>query len=369
MTIYRYNNRLYAHINQGRSFQTLSFTIMTNKSGLNPVVTNAAMHESDYTDRVVITPTKITSVESANKLTNKRTISLGGGLISYHATPFDGTANIELYADKLQEAYLSWGGKHIAGGLSPIDVACSSNHSANRFAFANPTGIIIEYSNDAGETWLPYNTTDQQKIKLVSGIGYDYCIGGHSTGATVNDKLRITLTGDMGLYTWLKKLLINISIRGTEGSNVIVEKASVNEPTNFIHLGTYDISGDSGWNSIPINVVIGLSQYSNSIRLTFGVTSVNSNGNALVIHDIMGIGDTYWSTPSNMARTGHLYAYDGSQNAEFPAEVKATGFYVNGNKAFIEGSSSIKIGNTTFTEEQLIKILNFIDSIELGGNE
>jgi hypothetical protein len=49
--------------------------------------------------------------------------------------------------------------------------------------------------------------------------------------------------------------------------------------------------------------------------------------------------------------------------------VKATGFYVDGNKAFIEGSSSIKIGNTTFTEEQLIKILNFIDSIELGGNE
>ena len=31
-------------------------------------------------------------------------------------------------------------------------------------------------------------------------------------------------------------------------------------------------------------------------------------------------------------------------------------------------ASEIKIGNTTFTEDQLIKILRFIDTINMGGN-
>ena len=43
----------------------------------------------------------------------------------------------------------------------------------------------------------------------------------------------------------------------------------------------------------------------------------------------MGFGGVGWVTPSNMAKTGHLYAYDNAQNATFPAQVTATQF--NGN--------------------------------------
>lgn len=63
MTVYRYNNRLYAYIKQTASYQTLSFTIITNKSGLTPTIENAAAHTSGYTDLVAITPSNI-SIDS-----------------------------------------------------------------------------------------------------------------------------------------------------------------------------------------------------------------------------------------------------------------------------------------------------------------
>ena len=40
----------------------------------------------------------------------------------------------------------------------------------------------------------------------------------------------------------------------------------------------------------------------------------------------MFLGETAWVSPSNMAKTGHLYSYDAHQNAVFPAKVIATGF-------------------------------------------
>jgi Neuraminidase (sialidase) len=81
----------------------------------------------------------------------------------------------------------------LSGKLSPIDSAASALHSANRLAFAKPAGIIIEYSNDAGATWVEYPTNDTNKMKLVSGIGQNYNIGMKSGNVTLNDQLRITL--------------------------------------------------------------------------------------------------------------------------------------------------------------------------------
>lgn len=59
MTVYRYNSKLYAHIKQTASYQTLSFELITNKSGLAPTVTNSAAHTSGYTDLITITPDNV----------------------------------------------------------------------------------------------------------------------------------------------------------------------------------------------------------------------------------------------------------------------------------------------------------------------
>lgn len=266
------------------------------------------------------------------------------------------------------EAYLKWGGKSISGNISPIDAACSNVHSANRFQFSKPAGITVEYSTD-GKTWIDYEATDTKKINLVSDIGTTFLIGKRSTGTTVNDKLRVTLDATaMGMYVRLRKLLINVSTNHATGCNVIVEKSMKGSATTFTIVDTYPISGWSGWNSIPLSSPFGGTdtQTSNiaALRLTFGITAINTSktSNALTIMNILGLGDVFWSYPSNMAKTGHLYSYDDAQNATFPAKVTATTFSgsLSGNatsatKATQDGSGNV-ITSTYATKSNLANI-------------
>lgn len=233
-----------------------------------------------------------------------------------------------------EDADITWADKSLSGRLSPLDSALSNVHSANRFAFADPAGITVEYSRNNGDTWQAYDTNDAQKIHLVSGLGTGYSIGAASTGITNQYKLRITLNASkMKVYTALKKLLINISTNGATGCKCQVEKAQRGSETNFDTVGTYNIDGWSGWNSIPIKGAFGGSESQTSnlgaIRLTFYITSVTSSPSDLTVLDIYAVGDTYWTTPSVMARTGHMYEYDSEKNVTFPANLTAKTFIGN----------------------------------------
>lgn len=65
------------------------------------------------------------------------------------------------------------------------------------------------------------------------------------------------------------------------------------------------------------------SQYGR-IRFTFKANGGNTNYNGFQVSKIMGFGGVGWTTPSTMAKTGHLYSYDAGQNATFPAQVTAS---------------------------------------------
>jgi hypothetical protein len=230
-----------------------------------------------------------------------------------------------------KEAYLEWGGKDLSGTLSPVDVAMSSFHSANRAQFCKPAGVTVEYSTDGGSTWIDYGFTDNQKIALMCDSGATLFIGKKSAEITTNDKLRVTLNAtSMGFYTRLRKMLINISTNGAGGSNVTVEYSTKTSETTWTTLKTnVGISGWSAWNSLyfPAPAFGGNANQSSNwanIRLTFGITAVSSNtlySSALSVMNILVFGDTCWSYPSKMAQTGHLYSYDINQNAYFPAAV------------------------------------------------
>ena len=121
--------------------------------------------------------------------------------------------------DKIYEANLEWGGRDIAGGYSPIDGAMISNLGANRFAFGKVEGITVEYSEDAGETWVEYPLTDTAKVRLFSvGGNYLYAGGEKSRTPSVNDMIRVTIDSDaFGTYTALNKFAIEISTGGNRG--------------------------------------------------------------------------------------------------------------------------------------------------------
>ncbi len=291
------------------------------------------------------------AANSAVKLASARTIKVGGYV--YGTTvPFDGTKNIEIPITYIPEARLSWGGTNRAGSVSVIDAAASQLHSANRFAFSNPAGITVEYSRD-GSTWTPYSVSDSVKVGLVSGKSNYLYIGGTSSGTTIKYKLRITLDAQrMGVYTALKKVLINVNTNGAGGAKCLIERSNVGSKTNFLTFGTFEVTGWSGWNSIPIDLNFGggSDQTSNTgcLRFTFSISSLSSSySSAFAVSDIIALGDTYWNYPSEMSKSGHLYSYDSSQNAVFPANITAKSFIGSLQGTATNATTASKLGTTT----------------------
>lgn len=274
---------------------------------------------------------------SANKLASARTIALGAGVTGI-ATTFDGTSNITIPVTDIKESYLSWGGKNIVEGISPVGAALSAEHSANRLAFLNPNAITIEYSNDAGSTWTNSGIADDIKVGLVT-TSANISVGS-DTPVTTNHRTRITLAATDGVnayvYTRPRKMLINVST--PHNITVTIEARTGTSDASWTTFGTYDLRGWSAWNDIPLNP-FNFGHKGNTsnywyIRLTFEVASFHSSSTYLTqLPSILGLrmfGDTCWGKTSNMGETGHLYSYDANQNATFPASVSATSFTENG---------------------------------------
>ena len=270
---------------------------------------------------------------TATKLQTARTIALGTGATGT-ATSFDGTGNITIPVTDVKESYLSWGGKNLVGSVTPIGAALSSEHSANRLAYLNPAAITVEYSNDAGSTWTDSGLGNSAKINFVT-TSNGISVGSNST-VTTSHRTRVTLTAQNGttgyVYTRPRKMLINVSTAG-HGLTVTIEAKTGVSGASWTTLGTYELNGWSGWNDIPMSISTfggGINQTGNYwyMRLTFATTSVSSSYTTTK-SSIIGLrlfGDTCWTRTSNMGETGHLYSYDSSQNATFPANVTATTF-------------------------------------------
>lgn len=244
------------------------------------------------------------------------------GQIVVNTPAADNQAANKYYVDnKATAGNITWNKvvSSTSGSVTPVGMAMSDFHSANRLAFGKAEGITIESSTDGGTTWVDSAIPDSEKIKLVSGLdGYHPTVGlvyptNYSNAgrtATANDKLRITLDGyTMGVYTSARKLLINVATIGATGCKVLVEGATNADLTTFTELANQSISGWSGWNDITFSSgAKAISFGGNSsvnyriIRLTFSITSVNSSSSTytgfLQIFNLALFGDTYWSSPS-----------------------------------------------------------------------
>ena len=237
--------------------------------------------------------------------------------------------------DKIYEANLGWGGRHIANGFSPVDAGMIPELGANRFAFGNAAGITIEYSTDAGNTWLDYGSSDIAKTALFT-TGSNHSIGKSKKGTVTTDcLLRVTIDTDaFRIYTVLNKFAIFMSTGFCTGCYCVVEASLENTPTEFVKfVNNASIDGNAGWNIINIANLI---TYGNApayqyglIRFTFGCTGVGDASVPMTITKIMGFGGVGWNTPSNMAKTGLLYKYNTLQEVTFPATVTAPTFIGN----------------------------------------
>ena len=289
-----------------------------------------------------------TSVPSGAKFTDT-TYTASTGL-SLSGTAFSvNNSGISPY-----EANLQWGGKNFASSFGCLDAAMVDELGANRFMFLKAAGITIEYTRNAGSSWTDYGATDAQKIALFSQ-GSSFIIGkADSTNkATANGnkyQLRITIdTGAAGIYTVLNKFVLYISTNGSASSTVTIQKALQSTPTTYTDVVT-DI-GISGWSGYNVINVSAFTTYGNTaatqygrVRFIFKANGGNTDYIGLNITKIMAFGGMGWTTPSTMAKTGHLYAFDQGQNATFPANVTATKFIgaLQGN-----ADTATKLGSST----------------------
>lgn len=309
-------------------------------------------------------------IESDGSLSAARNIKIhGGAAVTATSADFDGTKNITIPLGDIYGSYLSWGGKNIVGDISPIDAAMSYLHSANRAQFSKPEGITIEYSNDSGSTWTDYGASDITKTSLVSGKNAQLLLGKVNSGtAPITAQLRITINASKcGFYTNLKTVLISYTTNGTTGNRVMVERANIGSETNFTStIGTYDINGQPSWNSLPLTIGAFGGNPSQTfqcgaLRFTFSFTNTASNARPAVL-GMMFLGTTSWVTPSEMARTGHLYSWDVNQNATFPAGITATSF--NGPASSV--SNALSINGKTYNGSAAVDV--GVIGAEYGGS-
>ena len=269
----------------------------------------------------------------------------------------------KLNRTELYEARLKWGGKDISGDVSPISAAAGDQFRANRLAFLDKQYFDIEYSNDAGETWTGYEITQDEINNLIINNYSNFQIGGPNiTKGSTNDMLRITITAPMNiLYCQIKKILVRVSTHGAAGSYMKIEAAKIGTETEFAAIpnmaSQINVSGWSGWNELNGNITFGGSngQTNNyrKLRLTFGCTGVNTNYTSILT--ILGLrifAPTYWSAPSDLAKTDHLYAIDNSGIATFPNDIKIKGSLTLGIQSSLPVASSTNRGKIIIIESK-----------------
>ena len=282
----------------------------------------------------------------------------GSGVINLHKVSKTGKFSD---LNNRGEAFLSWGGQNLAGSYGPIDAAMIGDLGANRLAFVPPAGISVEYSRDSGTTWQDYGATDSQKLALTS-TGTNFIIGkaDSSNKATERYMLRISLhTSEGKVYTQLNKFALYISTNGSNGSYCTIRARTQNNYLNkvdkwVVFANKQSISGWSGWNIINTSTITTFGNTASSqygeIQFIFGCTSGSTSYVGLQILRLMGFGGVGWTTPSTMAKTGHIYTYDTLQNVTFPAAitsgiVNSYNILPRGNNTYSLGSDSSKWAN------------------------
>ncbi|MBR6832818.1 MAG: hypothetical protein IKM81_05415 [Fibrobacter sp.] len=272
--------------------------------------------------------------------------------------------------EQVLEADVDWGGTARSGSKAPIETFTRQN----AWFGPKPSAVYAEYTTNLtadNPTWTDYGLTDVQKQKLFSGTDVSVAMTAGKathvhpgyTGTTTAAKdltpemepdqgVRVTICcrslstrdvdTDNWCYSFLRRILIYVATSSSRDMKVKVEKQTGTRYKSnddvWEDLGTFALSGDSGWNSIPVssNFGGGWTQNSNiyTMRFTFWAESMSptpaaSQTGCCRVMGIVALNHIMWTASGlspEMQRSGLpcAIAYDGS--VTFPANVKAPTF-------------------------------------------
>lgn len=268
---------------------------------------------------------------------------------------FDGSTTKKFLNQKgtftqVLEADLEWGGD-FRNSKSPSETYTRQN----LWFCPKSSAVSIEYCTDRtsdNPTWLPYGETETNRLKLFSGgeetaaafycgknthvhPGYTGSISGTKdlTNDIVPDQgLRITIccrslsSRDADVDSWsygqIVRILMNVSTNSATGGPRHC-KVETMTGANFkagndtwTDRGDYNLSGDSGWNSIPLQITFGGGWTQTSqiwvVRFTIWAEAlradpVSSQTGNLKINTIAALTKTTWTNDA-MKRYGTPYS-------------------------------------------------------------
>ena len=218
--------------------------------------------------------------------------------------------------------------------MSPITRPQNLYNRSNKLALIPGSNITVEYSTDAGSKWTDMGLTADKKGDLFNDtISATIPIGPNdSTDRTTSMQTRITITCDgrdqmIDQYIlWLDSSYQTISID--------LQVAYGNATTTFTNIRTglscppwnYQYILNTETKRFGTNTT---SAYVNKIRFVIKYTGINGSHKTskAIIHSIAGYSGIYWggAVKNNLMIYDHLYTWDNSQNATFPAQINATG--------------------------------------------
>lgn len=265
------------------------------------------------------------SVASAAKLTTARTIGLSGAAVGT-ATSFNGTSNISIPVTSLNESYLEWGTnsgspQSYNGCLSYAGATFNPQTRSNLIAGLGASHFTFERSTDAGSTWTTYTPSNLGSYPLITYLGNSYTEinnGNTTTSQSVKNWHRITINFTNAVYGTVNKILMEISTSGAKGCKVKIEELPYGDGATWSEVGTYSISGWSGWNEINLagSIKIGGNGGTDTskrekMRFTFSQTGVDSSHlSYLALLRLFLVGPNHWSAPSTLAMTdGSPFSY------------------------------------------------------------
>ena len=280
---------------------------------------------------------------TATKLANKRTIALTGDVTG--SGTFDGSANLSMSTTVIGNLHnhgvnqiktQDEGGYNWSAGSVDMITRQSIGSARSNKSFNLPAEqIVIEYSQDGGQTWIAYPCTDEEKRGLFTETRQKiFYLGGTADIATksLDWQLRVTaingktlsdryVTVD-GIYMWAS----------TAGNKFYykLERSLNGTPDTWEEV--FDNQQLSGWSGNNIRYIPtqnwGSTSTTNtySLRMTFFMTELSSGYAASTVSDIRLLGTGYYSGANEVVKSDRLFKIDTSLNAEFPANVKATLF-------------------------------------------
>ena len=223
---------------------------------------------------------------------------------------FDGSTTSQFLTkkgtfEKVKEADVSWGGDFRAGELSPVEFG---NMARNLILNPTTTAVTFEKTTDGGTTWTAQNMSDALKRALCniagSGAGANFGIPKTAYEGVSDPSLlkgRITIYAisspsvdtpeDTWFYGIVKRFFVKVSRNGNAYMKVEYQTWThfIASDNVWVDSGTFNVQGDTGWNSIPFENTIGgfsgqlASGRIIAVRFTFWIESATSNPRVAVV--------------------------------------------------------------------------------------